>query len=129
VRVIQFASDRAIRKAANAAAVPLAADTLRTTVLPTFSPQTSPNIQVSGLVARQDEQIRLLRELLQSQTSLMRYFGQLQRSNPMFRPQFDLGQLRARPNSSKLKDVLIVLILITLTVLQMIILFDLRIPL
>jgi hypothetical protein len=82
---IQFAINKVITQETSHHSIPIVHETIFTTVIPDFLPASQTDLLSRNLLLRQDEQIRVLRDLSRNFDNLLRYIGQLQRKNSGFR--------------------------------------------
>ncbi len=132
---IQFAVNKVISREASQNSISIEHETIHTNVMPNFVPTSQTDFLYRDLILRQDEQVRILRDLSRNFNNLLRYIGQLQRKNSIFRlPDFFTQRLnypdypfsyRQRPRQFP-KDTLIVLVLLFLTIIQAINYFGLE---
>ena len=133
---IEFAVNKIISREASRNSIPIEHETIRTNVMPNFSPTNQTDFLVRDLILRQNEQVRILRDMSRNLDNLLRYIGQLQRKNSMFRLPNFFAQQPNYPNYSYpypytqrkwfSKDTLIVLILLFLTIIQIVNYFGLE---
>lgn len=111
---IQFVVNRVISREATQNSIPIEHETIRTHVMPEFTPTNQTDFLVRDLVLRQEEQVRLLRNLSRNFENLLGYIGQLQRKNSAFR----LSNYYLVPQRQAFKDNIIIIFLAIIAILQ-----------
>ena len=115
---IQFAINKVITQETSQYTIPIVHETIFTTVIPEFVPGSQTDFLYRNLLLRQDEEVRVLRNLSRNFDNLLRYIGQLQRKNSPFR--LSNQKVYIVPERQAYRDNIIIFILVFIAIMQFI---------